>query len=242
MLDRVLDCHPRRTYFSEVSAAESPMVPPSTLESISQTETGPVAVSATVLGLPHGHTWEHVQVEVKLSKKALRDAMAEPHGVVLRHEDSPTGDLYYAVFDQASRSFRVPAGYRTSRGQVAEITVNGAYRWLQVGVARAVAPKSGRATKSKSKTTPVTLPKWRGREYEPCHEEKAHLGNVLVGSLLRNKHTGTLDYVAATEGGTALIERESGDLDDIKLTAQPSEMLRVVGFSSQYAKEVTARG
>lgn len=242
MLDRALDCHPGKTSPSEVSALESPTVQPGTLQSTPQTETGPVAASATVLGLPDGYTWEHVPVEVKLSKNSLRDAMAEQRGVVLRHEDSADGDLYYAVYDQGSKTFHVPAGYRTSRGQVAEITVNGAYRWLQVGVARAIATKTHRRNKSKAKTAHVTLPKWRGREYEPFHEEKAHSGNVRIGSLMRDKHTGTLDFVAAIDGKTALIERENGDLDDFKLTAQPSEMLRVVGFSSQYAEEAAARG
>lgn len=210
-------------------------------ETTSQPETTSDLASATVLGLPDGYTWEHVPVEVKLSKKALRDAMAEPHGVVLRNEDSTGGDLYYAVYDPGSKAFHVPPGYRSSRGRAAGITVNGAYRWLLVGVVRAGTPKSRRTSKGESKVT-LTFPKWRGREYEPCHEEMAHSGNVRPGSLVRNTKTGTLDYVAECDGRTALIERENGELDDIKLTAQPSKSLRVVGYSSQYAEEVAARG
>jgi len=194
-----------------------------------------------VLGLPDGYTWNEAPVVVKLAKTALRSAMAEPHGVVLRHEDSAGGDLYYAVYDHGSKTFQVPAGYRTSRGPAAEIAINGAYRWLLVGVARAVTPKSRCSTKGQTKAT-VNLPKWRGRQYEPCHEEMAHSGNVRAGSLVRNTQTGTLDYVAECDGRTALIERENGDLDDFKLSAQPSKLLRVVGYSSQYAEEVAARG
>lgn len=194
-----------------------------------------------VLGLPDGYTWDQAPVEVKLAKGSLRSAMAEPHGVVLRHEDSSGGDLYYAVYDPGSKTFQVPAGYRTSRGRATEVTVNGAYRWLLVGVARAVDPRSRRTNKGEAKAT-LTLPKWRGREYEPCHEEMAHSENVRAGSLVRNIQTGTLDYVANCDGRRALIERENGDLDDIKLTTQPSKSLRVVGYSSQYAQEVAARG
>lgn len=197
-------------------------------------------VAARVLGLPDGYTWDQAPVEVKLAKGALRSAMAEPHGVVLRHGDSTGGDLYYAVYDKGSKTFQVPAGYRSSRGQAAEVTLNGAYRWLLVGVARSVAPNS-RRTKGNAKAT-LTQPKWRGREYEPCHEEMAHSGNVRAGSLVRNILTGTLDYVAECDGRTALMERENGDLDDISLTAQPSKSLRVVGYSSQYAQEVASRG
>lgn len=197
---------------------------------------------ATVLGIPDGYTWEQAPVEVKLSKKALQSATAEQNGVVLRHEDSEGGDLYYAVYDSATKTFKVPAGYSTSRGKASEITFNGAYRWLLAGVARSVNPKSQSRRKSRAKTAPVSLPKWRGREYEPCHEQMAHTGNVQVGSLVRDTVKGTLDYVTVFDGRSALIERENSDLDEIKLTAEPSKLLRVVGYSSQYAQEVAARG
>lgn len=196
---------------------------------------------ATVLGLPDGYTWEQMPVEVKLSKKALQTATAEQYGVILRHEDSG-GDLYYAVYDSATKTFKVPAGYSTSRGQVAEITVNGAYRWMLAGVARSVNSKTLSDRKTRANTAPVLHPKWRGREYEPCHEEMAHTGNVRIGSLLRDTVKGTLDYVTACDAKSALIERENSDLDAVRLTAQPSKSLRVVGYSSQYAEEVAARG
>jgi hypothetical protein len=237
MLDRALPCNSEAP--SSLTTQSLEPLPPQfeTPEAARTCDRAP----SKVLGLPDGYSWEHSPVEVKLAKDALRSAMAEHHGLVLRHEDSSCGDLYYAVYDQNSKTFRVPAGYRTSRGQVAEITVNGAYRWLLVGVARSVVPNSRRTTKGNAKAT-LTLPKWRGREYEPCHEELAHSDNVRAGSLVRNILTGTLDYVAECDGRTALIERENGDLDGIKLTAQPSKSLRVVGYSSQYAQEVASRG
>lgn len=226
------------------STEDAPAAPNTIQQGTLPTPTVPThdVALATVLGLPDGYTWEQVPVEVKLSKKALQTATAELHGVILRHEDSKGDDLYYAVFDSTAKVFQVPAGYSTSRGQVAEITVNGAYRWMLAGVARSVHPKTQSVRTSRAKTAPVSLPKWRGREYEPCHEEMAHSGNVRIGSLVRDTVKGTLDYVAAFDGKSALIERENGDLDAIKLTAVPSKVLRVVGYSSQYAEEATARG
>lgn len=241
MLDRALLGRSEAAPQTQDALVASPAVHAGVLDTRTKAERDGDLASATVQGLPDGYSWDQAPVEVKLAKGALRSAMAKPHGVVLRHEDSVGGDLYYAVYDHGSKTFQVPAGYQTSRGRAAEITVNGAYRWLLVGVARAVAPRSRRTAKGESKAT-LTLPKWRGREYEPCHEEMAHSGNVRAGTLVRDIKTGTLDYVAECDGRTALIERENGDLDDYKLSAQPSKVLRVVGYSSQYAREVAARG
>lgn len=201
-----------------------------------------VLLKPKVLGLPDGYTWDEAPVEVKLAKDTLRSAMARPQGVVLRHQDSPDGSLYFAVFDAGTRTFRVPSGYVTSRGVSSDIKVNGGYRWSLVGIAIASKSSSRSKAKSSANAMPVTLPKWRGREYEPCHEEMAHTGNVRIGSLVRDTVKGTLDYVAAVDGKSALIERENGHLDAVRLTAEPSKLLRVVGFSSQYAQEVVARG
>lgn len=197
-----------------------------------------------VLGLPDGVTWLAVPLEVKLAKEGLREATTHTEGIVIRREDSD-GELYFAKYSPDDVAFNVPAGYLTSRsksGRAHHITVNGAYRWVMVGVVTKDAeckPKAMRRAK-----TPLvrTLPVWRGRSYEPCHEEMAHSGNVRVGTLLRDIRTRTLDYVAACDGPTALIERENGDLDDIRVTSHPSKLLRVVGYSSQYAGEVASRG
>ncbi|MBX3109953.1 MAG: hypothetical protein KF743_12280 [Fimbriimonadaceae bacterium] len=201
-----------------------------------------VPADLPVLGLPDGYSWQKSPVEVKLSKKALLSAMEEIHGVVLRHVDSQGGELYYAVYEPSTKAFRVPAGYVTSRGFASHVKVNGAYRWLLVGVAATSKPRALSTTKQKVKSSQQTSPKWRGREYDPVHEEMAHIGNVRLGSLVRDAVNGTLDYVAEFNGKIALIERENGDLDDFTLSAQPSKLLRVVGYSSQYANEVTARG
>lgn len=241
MLERALLGHSEAAPPAQDASVVAPSVQAGAFGRTTQAEPAGNLASAKVLGLPDGYSWEHAPVEVKLAKDALQSAMVEQHGVVLRHEDSPAGDLYYAVYDQGSKTFHVPTGYRTSRGQVTEITVNGAYRWLLVGVARAVTPKSPSTTKGKA-TSALTRPKWRGREYEPCHEEMAHLGNVRVGTLLRDVQRGTLDYVVARDGKTALVERGNGDLDRIRLIARPSKLLRTVGYSSQYAEEVAARG
>lgn len=201
-----------------------------------------VNISKPVLGLPDGYSWENAPVEVKLAKQALRSAMASPHGVVLRHKDSKGGELYYAVYEPRAKAFQVPAGYVTSRGFASHVKVNGAYRWLLVGVATTSMPRARSTAKQKVKSAQQTSPKWRGREYDPVHEEMAHTGNIRLGCLVRDAVNGTLDFVAEFDGKTALIERENGDFDDFTLSAQPSKLLRVVGYSSQYAQEVSARG
>lgn len=235
--------NPSASSESLVKGAQEPSLPDPQPQVVAENERlaqDPSPSMLCVLGLPDGYTWERLPVEVKLAKGTLRAAMAEAHGVVLRHEDSNGGDLYYALYDQGTNAFEVPAGYTTSRGRVTELSVNGGYRWKLVGVART--KRKPTSAGSKTAQGQLTLAKWRGREYESCHEDMAHSGNVRVGSLVRDIARGTLDYVADCDGKTALIERENGDLDDIRLTAQPSKSLRVVGYSSQYAEEVAARG
>lgn len=198
-----------------------------------------------VLGLPDGVKWEPVAPEVKLAKEGLREATSHTAGIVIRREDSPDGDLYFANYSPDDLAFNVPAGYFTSRSKsdrAHHISVNGAYRWVIVGAVAVDAVGKTKAARQAKGPGIRTLPVWRGRSYESCHEEMAHLGNVRVGTLLRDIRTKTLDYVAACDGTTALIERENGDLDDIRVTAHPSKLLRVVGFSSQYAAEVASRG
>lgn len=197
---------------------------------------------ALVMGLPDGLSWEQVPVETKLVQGPLRTAMELSHGIVLRREDSSSGDLYYAKYSKDDLAFLVPSGYETSRGRAQLITVNGAYRWVMVGVAKQVKRTTQRAVTRKAATLLLTLPKHRGRCYEPCHEEMASAGNVRAGMLVRDVQNGSLDYIAAYDGTTALVERENGDLDGFKLSAQPSKLLRIVGYSSQYAEEAEARG
>lgn len=93
-------------------------------------ETEPVYV----YGLPDGAVWEQLPVELKLAKDAIASAKSSPHGVVLR---SVSGGYFYATYDPTAKLMKVPSGFGTMRKPYqTHIPLNGAYRWLLVGVVK----------------------------------------------------------------------------------------------------------
>lgn len=150
--------------------------------------------------------------------------LSEGRALVARFRD---GEQEYVIKGIEGSTAYVPDGYITSRGTKTEIDVKAAHHfWKVVGEV----PIGDDAD----------LPMVRGRAYVRQKPSVPTYGDIKVGSLLEDKSTGELEFVAARFDGQVTIERADGSLNKVGMLDLQSRFT-LIGHSADFEEEVAAR-
>ena len=153
-----------------------------------------------------------------------KEELSKGRALVARFRD---GEQEYVIHGIEGSTAYVPDGYVTSRGTKTEIDVKAAHHfWKVVGEV----PIGDDAD----------LPMVRGRAYVRQKPSVPTYGDINVGSLLEDKSTGELEFVAARFDGQVTIESADGSLNKVGMLELQSRFT-LIGHSADFEEEVAAR-
>lgn len=153
-----------------------------------------------------------------------KEELSEGRALVARFRD---GEQEYVIKGIEGSTAYVPDGYITSRGTKTEIDVKAAHHfWKVVGEI--------------PKTEAADLPMVRGRSYVRQRPAVPTYSDIKVGSLLENKSTGELEFVAARFDGQVTTEVADGSLHTFGAQELKSGFT-LLGHSQDFEEEVFAR-
>ena len=153
-----------------------------------------------------------------------KEELSEGRALVARFRD---GEPEYVIKGIEGSTAYVPDGYVTSRGIKKEIDVKAAHHfWKVVGEV----PTAETAD----------LPMVRGRAYVGQKPAVPTYSDIKVGSLLENKSTGQLEFVAARFDGQVTTEVADGSLYTVSAPDLQSRFT-LIGHSPDFEEEVAAR-
>lgn len=137
------------------------------------------------------------------------------------------GEQEYVIRGIEGSTAYVPDGYVTSRGTKTEIDVKAAHHfWKVVGEVLTSGADD--------------LPRLRGRAYVRQKPTVPTYGDIKVGSLLEDKVTGELEFVAAKFDGHVTMEGADCSLHTV-IAAELQSRFTMLGHSSDFEEEVAAR-
>lgn len=153
-----------------------------------------------------------------------KEELSNGRALVARFRD---GEQEYVIKGIEGATAYVPDGYVTSRGTKTEIDVKAAHHfWRVIGE---VPPDED-----------ADLPMVRGRSYSRQKPTVPTYGEIKVGSLLENKSTGELEFVAARFDGQVTIERADGSLHTVN-GSEIQTSFTLIGHSADFEEEIAAR-
>lgn len=176
---------------------------------------------------PQQSTGKRLKYKKFPNPKSLFDCqedLSKGLALVARFRD---GEREHVIKGMEGNTAYVPDGYATSRGIKTEIDVKAAHHFWKV---------VGEVPTAEAADFPMV----RGRAYVGQKPTVPTYGDIKVGSLLENKSTGELEFVAARFDGQVTIEAADGSLNKVGLPELQSRFT-LIGHSADFEEEVFAR-